>query len=234
MLDGSGVASLLEENWVDDFAFGDGALLGFGHFSGGDAGEDVDTVTLFLRDGDEAGDGFRFFSDDPGGSERDEPAGLGAADLDTVEVSIGAPDLFIELGGGEGAVGDFCGEGIPLADGEILGFVLDAPVADLAIDGGVDFFLGFPNLSGDLGATTDDIEGGPSEEGCDGIEVRGVGFAADAGCLEGDGAAAAEGIADAGDAAKAFLAELGHEFAELGGIGAEVGVDLFPGSDILT
>jgi hypothetical protein len=30
------------------------------------------------------------------------------------------------------------------------------------------------------------------------------------------------------------LAELGHEFAELGGIGAEVGVDLFPGSDILT
>jgi hypothetical protein len=56
-----------------------------------------------------------------------------------------------------------------------------------------------------------------------------MGLAADAGGLEGDGAAAAEGIADARDAAEAALAEFADEFGEGAGGGAEVGVDFFPG-----
>jgi hypothetical protein len=89
--------------------------------------------------------------------------------------------------------------------------------------------LRFADLGCDLGATSDDIQGGPGEQGCDRVEIGGVGLATDAGGLEGYGAAAAEGIADPGSASEAFLAELGHEFAELGCGGAEVGVDLFPG-----
>jgi hypothetical protein len=126
----------------------------------------------------------------------------------------------------------FLGEGkefFPFAGFQVFGFVFDAPLGDLAVHGGIDFRLGGADFFGDLGSAADDVEGGPGEQGGDGVEVGGLGLAADAGGLEGDGTAAAEGIANAWDAAEAALAEFCYEFGDGGGAGAEVGVDIFPG-----
>ena len=153
---------------------------------------------------------------------------LRAADFHAVEVGIGAPEFFIELGGGEGAGGELLGDFFPLGGGEFIVLVFDAPLADLGIDGGVDLLLRLAHLGGDFRPAADDVERGPGEQGGDGVEIRGVGLAADAGGFERDGAAAAKGIAHAGDSPEARLPELGDKLRNGAGGGAEVGVDFFP------
>jgi len=106
--------------------------------------------------------------------------------------------------------------------------MFDAPSGDLGVHRGVDFRLGDADFFGDLGSSADDVEAGPSEKGGDGIEIGGVGLAADAGGLEGDGAAAAESIPHARDAAEAELAKFADKLGDGAGGGAEVGVDFFP------
>jgi hypothetical protein len=108
------------------------------------------------------------------------------------------------------------------------GVVLDAPVGDLAVHSGKDPLLGLADLGGD-GLAADDVERPPGQQGRDGIEDGAVGVAADARRLEGDAAAAAEGVPHPRGVPKALFAKLGDQLREACGIGAQVGVDRGPG-----
>jgi len=86
--------------------------------------------------------------------------------------------------------------------------VLDAKRGDFTVYRVGDLALGLLELGPLLGRCPDDIQGSPGQHAGDGVQVRRVDVTAQPRCLEGDGAAAAEGVANAGPLSIAQHAEL--------------------------
>lgn len=108
------------------------------------------------------------------------------------------------------------------------GIVLDAPFCDLPVSLGEGLGLHAHDLLLHRASAAEQMEAGPGEQPGHGIEIGAEGFAADAGGLEGDGAAAAEGIAHARRVAEGAPAEFLDEFRKAGGGRAEVSVEFRP------
>jgi hypothetical protein len=77
-------------------------------------------------------------------------------------------------------------------------------------------------------AAADDVERAPGEQAGDGVEVGGVDVATQPRRLERDRAAAAEGVADAGDVSEPPLAQLPNQVGQAFGVGSEMAVDCGP------
>jgi len=144
----------------------------------------------------------RLFPDHPGGGQGHAPATLGADHFGAIEVGIRPPAAAV---------------------------VFDPPGGNLRIHRAKDRLLGLLYLARDLLASAHDVERGPGEERCHGVEVRTIGLAAQPRGLKGDRPAPAKGIAHTGQVAKASPAEFLHQFRQIAGLGAQVGVDGCPG-----
>jgi len=108
--------------------------------------------------------------------------------------------------------------------------VFNTPGGDLRIGLLPDFFLGAAYRFLHFLAAPDEVNGSPGEEHGDRIEVAAIGFEPKACRLEGYRAAAAEAVSHPRHVPKGFLRKLGKELLEAIGRGAQVRIDLVPGT----
>ena len=149
--------------------------------------------------------------------------------LYAIEVSIGARNTPRYLGRREFAVIKCLDQLFQLRRRDILDAVLDPPDRDLPVYRIIDLLLRLADLLGDLRPAAHDVERSPCQEGGHGVEIATVRFTAEPRRLEGDRAAAAEGVPDARHMAEASRSQLGHQLGQRGGAGSQMAVDDLPG-----
>jgi len=189
--------------------------LGLFHLLGTRILDDLDPEGFGCLFRDQAGNGPRLLADDPGGGEWHPPAGCGVGRLDAVEVIVGLPTLAFDFA-----------RGLVLP---ALVVPFDSPRLDLAACRLVNLLLGLLNLFRRFRAAANEVDGGPGQKRADRVQVRAVNVATQNRGLEGDAAAAAEGVADAGSVAEAPLAQFMDQFREAVRLRSQMRVDRLPG-----
>ena len=179
---------------------------GTGSLGGGDLGsigrtDDGDIIALVGGIGYELCHHTVFFGNHPAGGEWHIPATFGVTHFGAINKRVGTP---------------------------ALGVAFDAPSVDLLLHTCHDGFERSAYLHAQRIATTHHMQGGPRQQGGDGVEVTGTHIAAEAGGFEGNRATTTKRITNHGAMPKAPFAQFLHELYQRLRLGAEVRINRLP------